>query len=166
MAGGTEGSRLDVLIFQLEGRRFGLPVKAVEELVRAVAQTPLDGVKSRFEGIINLRGSLVPVLDLRPSLGMTPRPVQTSDQLIIARSALRRVAVRVDFALELTQLVISREEETRSVGGPDLLIEGMAKHDRYGVVPVLLLDALLGDGTPPSQLINIDSLCAGTEVYS
>ena len=54
MNGTTKVLRHEVLVFQIEGRRFGLHIGAVEEIVRSVSQTPLTGGGRSFEGIIDL----------------------------------------------------------------------------------------------------------------
>ncbi len=95
---------LEFLIFDLEGVRYGLPVAEVREIVRAVLPVPLPGAPGAVEGVINLRGTVVPVLDLRRSFRLPPRPVEPSDHLVIARAAGRLVALRVDRVVELARV--------------------------------------------------------------
>ncbi|MFP2929475.1 chemotaxis protein CheW, partial [Pyxidicoccus sp. 3LG] len=52
----------EVLLFTLEGQRYGLPTQDVHELVRAARLTPLPRAPSVVEGLLNLRGTLLPVL--------------------------------------------------------------------------------------------------------
>lgn len=91
----------EILIFEVGGRRFGLPAANIRELVRVVTIVPLPSMPPIVEGIVNLRGEIVPVLDIRPRLGMAAKEVELSDQLIIARTRGRLVAIRVDRAVEL-----------------------------------------------------------------
>jgi purine-binding chemotaxis protein CheW len=93
-----------ILVFELEGRRYGLAADAVQELVRMVALTPLAGGPRFVEGVLNLRGQVILVIDLRARLGLPPKTVEPSDHLIVARTGGRAVAVRVDRALELVNL--------------------------------------------------------------
>jgi purine-binding chemotaxis protein CheW len=94
----------EVLIFEIGGQRYGLPAADVQELVRAVALTRLPTAPPVVEGLINLRGTLVPVLDIRARFHLPGRPIEPSDHLVIARAAGRLVALRVDRALELARL--------------------------------------------------------------
>lgn len=139
MAATREGPPPDLLIFQLDDRRFGLPIDDVQELVRSVDQAHGDGLSDRFEGAIDLRGRIVPVLALRRRLGLPPREVRPTDQLIIGRSGGRTIALRVDCALELASL--ERDDDDADGDG---VVEGLARHPGLGVVPVLSLAALLG----------------------
>src|SRR5205085_11996004 len=93
--------RFDVLVFEVAGRRFGLPAAAVKEVVRAVALAPLPKAPAVVEGVINLRGTVVPVLDIRGRFRLPQKPLAPSDQLIIARTGPRLAALHVDWAHEL-----------------------------------------------------------------
>ncbi len=76
--------------------RIAIPVSVVEEIVRAVALTPLPSAPAIIEGAINVRGALLPVIDLRVRLGLPRRPIEPSDFLIVLRLPTRRAVIRVD----------------------------------------------------------------------
>jgi purine-binding chemotaxis protein CheW len=104
---------LELLLFTVAEQRYALPARDVEEVVRAVASVPLPKAPAVIEGIINLRGAVVPVLDLRVRFRLPPRAVQPADHLIIARAGRRRVALRVDRALELARLAAEPAPEVQ-----------------------------------------------------
>jgi purine-binding chemotaxis protein CheW len=89
---------MDLLVFSLGAHDYGVPVPVVNEVVRAVAPTPLPGAPAIVEGAIDYRGTVVPVLDLRSRFGHAAKPIEPSDHFIIARAAGRLVALRVDRA--------------------------------------------------------------------
>jgi purine-binding chemotaxis protein CheW len=93
-----------VLVFELEGRRFGVPADRVREVVRAVALTPVPGAPSVVEGLLDLRGEVLPVLDLRRRFELPIRPLKLSDQLIVLELVSRTVALRVDAVGALLRL--------------------------------------------------------------
>src|SRR5207237_886575 len=93
-----------ILIFEVGGQRYGLPADGVRELVRAVTITPLPKAPAIVEGVINLRGTIVPVLDIRARFRLPAKAAQHTDHLVVAWAGQRLVALRVDRALELTQL--------------------------------------------------------------
>lgn len=94
-------SEIGLLAFELSGQRYGLPLAAVLEVVRAVAITPLPGVPPVVEGAINVRGRVVPVLDLRARFGLPPHPLDPDQHLVLARTGRRLVAVRTDWVARL-----------------------------------------------------------------
>lgn len=90
----NEASRL--VVFTLDERRFGLPLSIVERIVHVVEITPVPQAPPVVLGVINLQGQILPVFHLRERLGLPPREMQISDQLIIARSQIRTVALLAD----------------------------------------------------------------------
>src|SRR5262245_8682454 len=106
---------LEVLVFEVAGRRYGLAAADVRELVRAVAVVPLPGAPPAVEGVINVRGRVVPVLDVRARLRLPAKPVEPSDHLVIAQAGERLVALRVDRATDLVRLEAADVEEARGL---------------------------------------------------
>lgn len=92
---------IDVVCVEIEGRRFALPIACVEEVLPAAAPTPLPEAPPYLLGALNVRGDILPVLDLRRHLGLPARPVRESDHLILVATSSRRVVVQVDAALDL-----------------------------------------------------------------
>lgn len=82
--------------FSLAEQQFALPVQWVEQVVRAVAVTPLPKSPPVVQGIIDFRGEVVPVMDIRQRLDLPPRPMTLSDQIIIARTRGRHIAFCVE----------------------------------------------------------------------
>src|SRR5262249_39760893 len=93
-----QGSR-GVFLLQVEGLRSGLPAAEVRELLRVVTLTPVPSRTLLLEGVINLRGRVVPVLDLRAWLRLPPKEVEITDYLIVAQVGPRPLTLRVDRAL-------------------------------------------------------------------
>jgi purine-binding chemotaxis protein CheW len=91
-------------VFELGGRRYGLPAADVRQLLRAAAPTPLPRAPALVKGVINLRGTLLPVLDVRGRFGLPPRPIEPDDHFIVAQAAGRLVALHVDRAVDLVRL--------------------------------------------------------------
>lgn len=94
----------EVLLFMLEGQRYALLLEDVRELVRAVRLTPLPRAPAVVEGLLDLRGELLPVLDMRRRFRLPVRPLSSSDHLVVAQAGSRRVALRVDRAESLLAL--------------------------------------------------------------
>lgn len=95
---------MDVLNFILAAGRYGIPVSRVREIVRAVALAPLPGAPDVVEGIVNLRGRLVPVMDTRRRFGIALRPTELTDFLIIADAGTRDVGLHVDQVIGVHQI--------------------------------------------------------------
>lgn len=88
----------EILFFKIAGRRGSLLLEDVIEVLRAVAITPLVRAPHLIEGIINVRGEIVPVLDMRTRFGLPKRKVALSDRFILVELGSRKIAMRVDEA--------------------------------------------------------------------
>jgi len=139
MPGVTE--RLALLVFRLEDRRFGLFATAVHEILRAVAIAPLPRAPAIVEGVFNLRGTLVPVLDVRHRFGVPPRPLHPDQHFIVATAGRRTVALRVDRADELIAVEPDRLEPPAVVPGARF-VAGIARLDE-GLVVIHDLESFL-----------------------
>ena len=73
----------------------------MRELVRAVAITPLPNAPALIEGVVNVRGRILPVLDVRARFRLPARPLDPSDHFIVAEAGGRGVILRVDRATHL-----------------------------------------------------------------
>ena len=87
---------LTILLARLDGSQVGFPASAVGEIVRAVAITALPGAPPIIEGTINLRGRIVPVVDLRHRLGMPAVALAPEQYLVALTVGDRVVVIRVD----------------------------------------------------------------------
>jgi purine-binding chemotaxis protein CheW len=136
-----------LLLFTIDDRRFALPAGDVSEIIRAVAITTLPGAPSVVEGIIDLRGEVVPVFDLRRRFGVPTRDVELSDQFIIARTPRRIAALHVDRAID----IVDADAPAGNAGGTEL-------H------PAIAGVATLGDGL--ALISDVDAFLSHAEAES
>lgn len=117
---GTNSSAL-VLVVEVGGRRSGLPAEVVLELHRMVAVVPLPGAPVVVDGVIDVRGAVVAVIDLRARFGLPACPPAPSEHLVLARAKDRTVALRVDRVLDLVQIPSAAVASARALPpGPHL----------------------------------------------
>jgi purine-binding chemotaxis protein CheW len=89
--------------FALDAQRFALPLAAVSRIVRAVEITPLPLAPGVVAGALDVAGRIMPVYDLRRRLRLPERPLRLDDQLVIAHTARRPVAMVIDRALGIIE---------------------------------------------------------------
>lgn len=120
----------DALLFTIDGRRYAIPLQQVAEVMPAVNAHGLPDAPSIVEGVVNVRGEILPVLALRARLGHTPRAVQASEYFILVRAQTRRVILRSDTAPEIVTLPsmpVAREDGVaRALAGVLPLPDGIA----------------------------------------
>ena len=131
-----------ILVFNLDEHRYALRLSVVERIVRVVDITPLPQAPEIVLGVINIRGRVIPVVNLRKRFSLPDRDIDLSDQLIIAHTAKRAVALMVDAVLDVRE----RGEENTTAANrilPDLAyIEGVMKLED-GLILIHNLDTLL-----------------------
>lgn len=92
------GASTRSLLIRIEQWRGAMPLEVIEEVVRAVAVTPLSGVRSPLLGYVDVRGELCPVVDTRRLFHLRRRPLRPSDRMVVLRVGQQRLIVPVDEA--------------------------------------------------------------------
>ena len=136
------GVGAEFLIFELSGVRYGLPAETILEVVRAARFVPVPEQPSIVEGVLDIRGRMAPVLDIRARLGLPPQAMTTADHIILARRRDRVVALRVDQAVGLAALAPEAIEPAENVVPHGGRIAGIARTPD-GIVLIQDLDRFL-----------------------
>jgi purine-binding chemotaxis protein CheW len=131
-----------LLLFLLDDSRFAIRADAVAEIIRAVAITPLPNAPAVIEGIIDLRGRMIPVFDLRRRFGLPPRELRASDHFIVVRAATRLAALHVDQVLDLTDAADDAIEPMTAAVSSAKHVDGVA-HLGDGMALIHDVDAFL-----------------------
>src|SRR5687767_9977371 len=98
--------------FQLGGEMFALPVENVQEVLLTQALTPIPLAPKHIVGLLNLRGQVMPVVDLRTRIGLVSREVSESDKLLVVRSEGAMISVIVD---EIGDVLELKREDWRPI---------------------------------------------------
>jgi purine-binding chemotaxis protein CheW len=138
----AEAAERPLVVFSLDNQRYALALASVQRSLRVVAITPLPEAPAIVLGIIDLGGVVIPVVDIRRRFNHPPRDVRASDQLVVASTGKRTVALLVDE----TKGVIEISPESYAPAGeiaPRLeLVEGAIKLED-GLVLIHDLERLL-----------------------
>lgn len=96
-AGATEvGSDRQVVVFRLSGEQYGVDIGTVREIIRRQAVTHIPSAPDSVEGMINLRGQTIPVVDLRRRLNLGLAEDTDSSRIIVLDTGEGDVGVIVD----------------------------------------------------------------------
>jgi purine-binding chemotaxis protein CheW len=150
------------LTFTLGGESYGVPVLAVRQIIRLCPITPVATMPPHVRGVINLRGKVIPVVDLRLRFGLAAaaehdRTCIVVTQVAAASGGTRPYGVIVDGVEEVAQFTAADIEPAPDFGGAiDVrFITGMAKA-ASGVKVLVDLDRIAAAETlaldpPPSD---------------
>lgn len=93
-----------VVLFKLMQEDYGLPIDKVREINRMRAITKLPNTPAFLEGILDLRGRIIPVVDLRKWFGFDVIEYQEETRIIVVDVAGRTVGIIVDAVHEVVRL--------------------------------------------------------------
>ena len=123
----TASPAREVLVFEVGGQRYALPTADVCELVRAVAITPVPGAPAVIEGVVDVRGRVLPVLDVRARFRLPAKALDPSDHFIVASAGTRGVILRVDRATHLALLDEASVQSPQTQGPGAAYLAGVAR---------------------------------------
>ncbi|HEY3368583.1 MAG TPA: chemotaxis protein CheW [Symbiobacteriaceae bacterium] len=107
------GAEQQYVVFRLEGQLYGAAIDVVREVKGMTPVTRLPNTPPFVDGVIDLRGEILPVVDLRKRLGRPTREPDADTRLMILSLGVRSAALVVD---GVEQVLTFREEE---IAAPD-----------------------------------------------
>lgn len=163
------GSRNEehLVVFRLADEHFGLNIACVREIITWQAVTRLPRAPRFVEGVINLRGGVIPVIDLRKRFEMPEAEVGRETRIMVVEMSERTVGLVVDAVTEVLRVPADQVEPPPGAGvtGVDAaFLRGVAK---VGGRLIVLLDLdLLLDRAEQAALRQSKALRAGQQEAS
>jgi purine-binding chemotaxis protein CheW len=142
------------LLFDYRGARYALDARAVREIVWLPELSPIEELPPYIVGVFNLRGRVVPLMDLGLRFGHARAPSLTSDQVIViddGEAAVGVVANTLHDVLAIPQAAIEGVRGYQGAGGQAQFVSGEAKLED-GLAMLLDVGALLRSAPPEEAL--------------
>lgn len=95
-----------VLIFKLEGESFAVTVDSVHEILDPQEPTPVPNADPFAPGLINVRGVVVPVIDVRRRLGMRPLEMTETTRMIVVEHVIDQAPTKLAFLADAVDKVV------------------------------------------------------------
>jgi len=123
---------MKVIVFQLMDKEYAVGVDVVESIEKLISITRVPKTPSYTKGVINLRGVVTPIVDLRERFGMEVKPLDDSSRIIIVSLEEFEVGLIVDAANDVIDISVeSIEPQPEVVGSIESeFISGVAKIDK------------------------------------
>ncbi len=139
--GGTAQQRRQYLTFQVNGEMFAMPISAIKEIIEYREPTDVPLMPGFMRGVINLRGRVVPVIDLSVRFGRGPAvPTRRTCVVILElphEGSTQDIGVLVDAVSAVLEIADTDIEPPPSFGAklrPDF-ISGMGKvGERFAII--------------------------------
>ncbi|MPM80801.1 Chemotaxis protein CheW [bioreactor metagenome] len=121
---------LQLVVFRLATEEYGLPITKVQEINRLMPITKLPQTPNFMEGIINLRGRIIPVIDLRKRFELAVEDYTDDTRIIVVDFNGQTVGVIVDAVTEVVRLTSGNIEPPPNNSVLDArYIQGVGKMD-------------------------------------
>lgn len=121
----------EVLVFVLGKEEYGVDILKVQEIRGYEKVTPIPAAPAYLKGVVNLRGIIVPVIDLRVKFGMAEPAYDSFTVVIILRIAGRVVGIVVDGVSDVVQLAPADVKAAPQLGSlvDSSFLAGLATQD-------------------------------------
>ncbi len=124
-----------LVVFSLGSEEYGLPIRSVQEVIRYQQPRAVASSDTTLLGVINLRGRIVPVHDVRAVLGVKSTGEGDGEKIVLINVGNSMAGVVVDDVSEVLTVNTSEFEDLPASGNP--IVEGVVKS---GERLIILLD--------------------------
>ncbi len=140
-----EEKLLHLVTFSLEGEEYGVDIGSVQEIIRATDITHVPGAPEHVRGVINLRGKIIPVVELRTRFRMPAVQATDAQRIIVIELAGKRLGMLVDGVSQVIKLSSATIEEIpeEAVTPDQNYIKGVGKLEGRLIIILDLNNALL-----------------------
>jgi len=95
---------LQLVTFKIGNEEFGINILLVQEIIKMLQITKIPNTPEYVEGIINLRGKIIPVVDLRSRLGMNKKDMNKDSRVIVVEVDNKTIGFIVDSVNEVIRI--------------------------------------------------------------
>lgn len=145
------------VVFRIQEKRFAIEIGHVREIIRYQKASPLPQVPSFIDGVIDLRGEVIPIVDLRKRFN-APVKYELKTRIMIVKSKSKTIGIVSDEASEVISINLSNLKPVPSMTKfyNVKYIIGMITY-RNNIYYILEIDALLTEG----EKLSIEKLAIG-----
>lgn len=134
-----------LVTFHLGKEEFGVDIGSVQEIIRAADITPVPGAPAHVRGVINLRGKIIPVVDLRKRFGLPEIAVGDAQRTVVVELGAKRIGMLVDSVSQVIKVPAGVVEEIpeEATTLDDNYIQGVGKLETRLIIILDLNRSLL-----------------------
>ncbi|MDE5415537.1 chemotaxis protein CheW [Alkalihalobacterium chitinilyticum] len=134
-------TRNQYVVFTINQQLFSLPINEVVEILRPQTVTQIPGIKSHIQGVINLRGKIIPVVKMHGQLNSDAKP-NKKNRIVIVQGDSENIGVTVDEVKMVTYVEQENIEPPPGTKVDEDFFHGFVKLDGQ-VIGILNLEKVL-----------------------
>ncbi len=140
MAEGFAEKELQLVVFKIGNEEFGVPISEVREIVRLVPITPVPRTPAFIEGVVNLRGQILAVVDLARRLNLPASARSDKTRIIVIEVEDHTVGMIVDEVTEVLRLSSDNIDRTPEIISTEVHQEYLQGVGKLGERLLILID--------------------------
>lgn len=122
-----DGNIVQLVSFMLDDVEYGVDILSVHEILRFPEMTRLPNTPPFIKGVINLRGNVIPVVDMRIRFGFPEGSITDLTRIIVVETGGKQVGILVDNVYQVVRIPLS------SIDPPSELITGISEYFISGI---------------------------------
>jgi purine-binding chemotaxis protein CheW len=156
----THSVREEYLVFVVSGVELALGLSQIRELIQYVSVVTVPGAQEWIRGVTNIRGQVIPIVDLAKCFGLTPEPVTTRTCNLVLEVEVEghhtHVCAVADHVRDVIELERGQIEPAPRIGTsiPQDRIRGTARHGD-GFLTLLNVERLLPVQSPSAAMPDV-----------
>lgn len=112
---GAKRTENQLVVFALAGEAYGVDISSVREIIRMQEITRVPRTPEFVEGVINLRGRVIPVIDLRKRFGLPIAKENKENRIVVVDIAGQDIGTVVDAVTEVLRIPVASIEPPSSM---------------------------------------------------
>lgn len=126
----NNGGTIQFIVIQVGEEQYGIDIKYVDNIIHMSSITRVPKVAHYVKGVINVRGEVIPVMNIRSKMGLVEEEYTKNTRIVIVKSEQHGfVGLIVDAVKEVVTLEISDiEKMSYDRTGKDMFVTGVGKH--------------------------------------
>ncbi len=144
------GEELHLVTFRVDAEEYGVDITRVQEIIRVGHITSVPNAPVFVKGVINLRGRIIPVLNLRRRLELSDAPLTKNSRIMIVETERRALGMLVDSVSQVLRVSAgSVETPPEDVEQARAFVRGIGKVDSR-LIMIMELEKVLEKGAQPA----------------
>ncbi len=142
------------IIFRLEDEKYGVDISGVSSIAEKINITPIPDSPKTIAGMINLRGDIIPVVDLKKRFNIMPSSqngVSKDERILIYNTSTREIGFIVDDASQVLNI------NEQNIESPEVILLGESREFISGIAK---------DGNNMYILLDFDKILSSDEINS
>lgn len=138
---------MQIISFSIDKEEFGLEILQIQEVIRLPKITKVHNDKKFFKGIIDLRETVIPIIDLREKFGLASKEYDETTRVIVVEVAEKKIGMIVDTVSQVVRVAKDKIAEAPKIGNSveaDYL-EGVVRLDDRLIILLKIENLLTSD---------------------